>query len=387
MRLRSLIVITCLATSMIPISVIGGLQGFEFATAFLGLIVAVTFFVSLFIAYFISHPLEKLSKNIDDISKGNLDVQLEKSEIFEINNLTDSLNRVMTSLKLAIHKVGIKKGDIFEETVKEKQEMKSKYETLLKIIDEWVWAVDEKGICKSCSAKMADALGYKPNEMIGKKIFEFMGSKEAKKLKNIFNEMTREKQYHTNKLENSWHHRDGHGVSVLTRFVPVFDDFDIFCGFRGISKDISGHEVTEEIEDSNKRLVDKKKMHVSLNERKNLKDSLRGEKTLDKLTEKEFDYMFIFDKNANIVGCNGNTYGKLGYKKDEILSLNLADFDRFETIEHIKKKINNVKKQGSVNLKTMHRKKDGTSIFVSENIQYLKDNDMFRCIVKEDILL
>jgi len=182
MRLRSLIVITCLATSMIPISVIGGLQGFEFATAFLGLIIAVTFFVSLFIAYFISHPLEKLTKNIDDISKGNLDVQLEKSEIFEINNLTDSLNRVMTSLKLAIHKVGIKKGDIFEETVKEKQEMKSKYETLLKIIDEWVWEVDEKGICKSCSAKMADALGYKPNEIIGKKIFEFMGSRAGEEI-------------------------------------------------------------------------------------------------------------------------------------------------------------------------------------------------------------
>ena len=118
MRLRSLIVITCLATSMIPISVIGGLQGFEFATAFLGLIVAVTFFVSLFIAYFISHPLEKLSKNIDDISKGNLDVQLEKSEIFEINNLTDSLNRVMTSLKLAIHKVGIKKGIYLKKLLK-----------------------------------------------------------------------------------------------------------------------------------------------------------------------------------------------------------------------------------------------------------------------------
>jgi len=164
-------------------------------------------------------------------------------------------------------------------------------------------------------------------------------------------------------------------------------EYNRYDGFRSIIKDVSGHKITEEIEDSNKKLADKKKMHVSLDGRKNLKDSLRGEKTLDKLTEKEFDYMFIFDKNVDIVGCNGNTYGKLGYKKDEILSLNLADFDRFEAIGNIKKKINKVKKQGSVNLKTMHRKKDGTSIFVSENIQYLKDKDMFRCIVKEDILL
>ncbi|MCK4415735.1 MAG: HAMP domain-containing protein [Thermoplasmatales archaeon] len=149
MRLRALLIAMCLAISMIPVAIIGGFQGFQIATAFLGIIIVVTFFVSLFISYFITLPLEKLTKNIDEISKGNLDVKMEKSEIFEINNLTDSLNRVMTSLKLAIHKVGVKKGEIFEETVKEKQEMKSKYETVLKIIDEWVWEVDEKGIYNS----------------------------------------------------------------------------------------------------------------------------------------------------------------------------------------------------------------------------------------------
>ena len=40
-----------------------------------------------------------------------------------------------------------------------------------------------------------------------------------------------------------------------------------------------------------------------------------------------------------------------------------------------------------MNLKTMHKKKDGTSIFVSENIQYLKDKNTFKCTVKEDSLL
>ncbi|MCK5112669.1 MAG: HAMP domain-containing protein, partial [Thermoplasmatales archaeon] len=107
MRLRALLIIMCLAISMIPVAIIGGFQGFEIATAFLGFIIVVTFFVSLIMSYFISRPLEKLTKNINEISKGNLDVKMEKSEIFEINNLTTSLNRVMTSLKLAIHKVGV----------------------------------------------------------------------------------------------------------------------------------------------------------------------------------------------------------------------------------------------------------------------------------------
>jgi PAS domain S-box-containing protein len=74
--------------------------------------------VSITISYFIAKPIEKLTENIDKISKGKLDVDLEQSEIKEINNLVDSLNRVMVSLKLAVYKVGIKKGEIFENVIK-----------------------------------------------------------------------------------------------------------------------------------------------------------------------------------------------------------------------------------------------------------------------------
>ncbi len=52
---------------------------------FLGLILLITLTVAFFVSYFISMPLVKLTKNIDEISKGNLDVELEKSEIYEIN--------------------------------------------------------------------------------------------------------------------------------------------------------------------------------------------------------------------------------------------------------------------------------------------------------------
>ena len=74
MRLSALLIAMCLAISMIPVAIIGGFQGFKIATAFLGIIIVVTFFVSIFISYFITLPLKKLTKNIDEISKGNLDV-------------------------------------------------------------------------------------------------------------------------------------------------------------------------------------------------------------------------------------------------------------------------------------------------------------------------
>ena len=49
--------------------------------------------------------------------------------------------------------------------------------------------------------------------------------------------------------------------------------------------------------------------------------------------------MFIFDEKARIIDCNKNMYEHLGYTKEEMLSLNIADFDALETQESIKKKI------------------------------------------------
>ncbi|UCF13463.1 MAG: PAS domain S-box protein [Thermoplasmatales archaeon] len=266
MRLRALLIIMCLAISMIPVAIIGGFQGFEIATAFLGLIVLVTFFVSLIMSYFISRSLEKLTKNIDERSRGNLEVEMEKSEIFEVNKLTNSLKRVMVSLKLAIHKVGVKKSEIFEETIKAKE------------------------------------------------------------------------------------------------------------------------EAEEKIKELNKELLDmKERMRDVLNELEKFKYKQSRKRTMDKLTEEEFNAMYIFDENANIVDCDKNMYEKLGYKKDEMLSLKLSDFDYLETKKDFKDKIFKIKKQGEINLKTIHKKKNGSSIFVSENIQYLKDKNMFKCIVKEDL--
>ena len=72
----------CLAISFIPIGIIGGIQGFQSSSSLLliGLITIVTFIASLIISYLITRPIERLTRNIDEISKGKLDVKLENSE-------------------------------------------------------------------------------------------------------------------------------------------------------------------------------------------------------------------------------------------------------------------------------------------------------------------
>ena len=187
MRLRTLLVIMCIAVSLIPIGIIGGVQGFEFVSIMLiSLIIGVTLVVSIIIAHFISRPIEKLTNNIDEISRGKLDVKLENSEIYEINNLTESLNRVMASLKLAITKVGVKRGEIFDETTNMISAVEERYAELLDTIAGWAWEVNPEGIYTYCSKNVSNILGYKPEEIVGKSIFDFMSPEESKKIRVLW---------------------------------------------------------------------------------------------------------------------------------------------------------------------------------------------------------
>jgi len=71
-------------------------------------IVSVLFVIGLglFITGRITKPLAKLTQAVDEVSRGNLSVQIEKTKsIKEINVLTDSLERVMTSMKRAIKRL------------------------------------------------------------------------------------------------------------------------------------------------------------------------------------------------------------------------------------------------------------------------------------------
>lgn len=381
-----------IAVSAIPIGIIGGIQGFRYLSLlFISLIFLVTFFVSFTISYIITHPLKRLTGNIDEISKGKLDVTLSSSEIYEINKLTDSLNRVMASLKLAIHKVGVKKGEIFEDAVKAKEASEQRQLELFDSIRGWAWETDAKGVYMFCSRNVLKHLGYSSDEIIGKNMFDFISSEDQKKSKQIFNEAAKKKQ-HIKNLENWNVHKNGIKICVVTNAIPFFDDAGNLLGYRGVDTNISSEK---EYELKIKQLtLDISKLKSELNKHVNDPEKSKMSKIKDftpeiikndeTWSEHEFDMVFIFDEKANILDCNENMYQKLGYSKSELLSLNLADIDTLESIEGIINKIIQAKELGSLTFKTIHKRKDGSAILVHENFQYLKDKDKFKGIVRED---
>jgi len=392
-KLRSLLVIMCLAISTIPIGIIGGIEGLQSSFLLIGLIFLVTFVVSIMISYLITRPIEKLTDNIIEISKGKLDVTLAPSEIHEINNLTDSLNRIMASLKLAIHKVGVKKGEIFEDEVKVTDEAINKQKDIIDNISGWAWEIDLKGNYTFCSDNISKFLGYNPEEIIGKSFFEYMIPENSKESMQIFNKAVDNKNP-LNNLENWIVNKNGEKRCVRTNGVPLFDDSGNLIGYRGINTDITNEKEAEgKINELNTKLSElkteindlKSNRKTDVETKKSEIDTEKVEERSDKKEdEQKVDYKFIFDEDANVLACTDSMYKKLGYSKDEMLNLNITDFNALETLDDLKEKINKAKKNGNFSFKTMHKRKDGSTFLVFENFHYIKDKNAFKSIVRED---
>ena len=386
MKLRALLIIMCLTISLIPIGIIGGFQGFGIATASLGLIIVIILIISFMMSSLITMPIKKLTKNIEIISKGNLDVELEKSEIYEINNLINSLKRVMVSLKLAIHKVGINKEDIFEETIKEKNAAESRYSSLLKVVDGWIWEIDNKGVWQFCSEKIFDTLGYQPSEIVGKNIFDFIEPKDKIKLKKMLKKNTTKTDENQNlptTLELNFQHKSGDNLSFVTSVVPFYDDSFDFLGVRGMSRKLDGtyQEKTSIVEKTIESINEKEKIPLK---KESINSLIIKDPLVKSIGKNEFDFYFLFDKNTNIVECSKDMIQRLGFDKSEILSLSLDDIDCLDKKDDIKNKVNKVRDQGKMIFKTMYRKKDKRTILVNETICFLKDRNLFKCFVKEE---
>ncbi len=87
--------------------------------------------IVLFVARSVSQEIKEVTNDITEITKGNLEIQLKKSNIDEIGSLADSLNRILASMKLAILRTNISKEELgVGEAVKAKKEIEDRYKII-----------------------------------------------------------------------------------------------------------------------------------------------------------------------------------------------------------------------------------------------------------------
>jgi PAS domain S-box-containing protein len=123
---------------------------------------------------------------------------------------------------------------------------RERFQSLVETTSDWIWEVDRTGVYIFSNQKVKDILGYGRQEVLGKKPFDFMAPKEAKKIAKTFRKFSRARKAFSG-LENVNIHRDGSEVVLETSAVPIFDEHGQYQGYRGIDRDITKRKLAENV--------------------------------------------------------------------------------------------------------------------------------------------
>ena len=118
------------------------------------------------------------------------------------------------------------------------RESKDRFRSLIETSSDWVWEVDGNFVYTYASPKVKDVLGYEPTQIVGKTIFELMPAAEAAKASQKFASLV-ESKAPFECLLGIYQHQANHQVAIETSGVPIFNRDNHWCGYRGISRDVS----------------------------------------------------------------------------------------------------------------------------------------------------
>ena len=111
----------------------------------------------------------------------------------------------------------------------------------------WVWEIDKNGMYTFVSSKTESILGFRPEEMIGKKYFyDFFAPEIKESYKTAALEAISRKEEFRNFI-NPNIHKNGQRVILETTGVPILDKEGNLLGYRGADRDVTERERTAEI--------------------------------------------------------------------------------------------------------------------------------------------
>ena len=128
-------------------------------------------------------------------------------------------------------------------TVRKKMEeaLREKQETINAIIEtsqDWIWAIDHKGMHTYSNPALEKILGYRPEEIIERSSFDFMHEGDKEIVEPIFQECE-EKQCGWSNLLLRWRHKDGTYRFLESNAVPILNTEGDLIGFMGVDRDIT----------------------------------------------------------------------------------------------------------------------------------------------------
>lgn len=216
-------------------------------------------------------------------------------------------------------------SDIFSETI----------QSIYMYIPVMMYSIDKEGRIITVSNYWLEQLGFEREEVIGRKSSEFLTEKSR---------------------------RYAHEV-ILPDFFQTGVCTDASCQFvkkNGEIMDVLLSATAEKDEDEN--VVRSLVVLVDVTAQKRAEAELkRSEQKLRSLFDYANDSIVTIDPfTGRFLDCNLNAYKRLGYSKDELLQLTVADLHDDLTLDDIKAIFEKQILGKSMRIETIHKKKDGT---------------------------
>jgi PAS domain S-box-containing protein len=268
----------------------------------------------------------------------------------EIDKLleTDEATRADMAVALRRLEKEIAERHRMEEILRQSEE---KFRNLVETTSDWIWETGPDGAYTYCSPAVRNLLGYDPEDVIGRNPFDFMPVDEAERVSARFSPF-RETGAPFFNLVNRNRRKDGRIVVLETSGVPRFDSQGNLLGYRGIDRDITERQQTEE-------------------------ELRQKEEFIRALLDTSKDWIWAVDNNATHTYSNPAIRAILGYELDEIIgksSLELiSDEDRGRVQATFMKSIE--ERRGWSNIIIRWRHKAGNFRILESNSVPILDRD------------
>jgi two-component system NtrC family sensor kinase len=201
--------------------------------------------------------------------------------------------------------------------------------------------IDVEGTIVSINRTECEMLGYSCEEMIGRSIFDFVAPENREQARIA----VREKMEGTRPLrtvERPYQTKDGRRIIMAIDERYRRDDQGRIIGIRSALQDVTERKRTE----------------AAL---------VASEKRNRALFEGIEDAVFVHDLDGKILDANPAACRRLGYSREELLSLTTADVDDPEFASGYDERLRLQMERGHLSFEGRHRRKDGTIIPVDVN--------------------
>lgn len=205
-------------------------------------VIILTFVASHFLSKRFVSSLQKLatiSTDLPSAIQSKTEVTWPETKIGELFTVVDNFREMAAALGLYIHRLEEAKEQLEKRVAERTMELRKSEERYSRIVttaNEGIWVVDGDLVLSFANRQFLEMIGYRQDEVIGRRMDEFMPAEE---LKAHAERVKARREGKAEQYERVMRRKDGSLITVQFSATPIFEDDQGFNGSFGMCTDIT----------------------------------------------------------------------------------------------------------------------------------------------------